>query len=122
MGRSQNVNESLCIIGALADAQDGWILEWGGDSIYVFFNVFCIGLKITHFMTLNEGSYNTRISVMLSLIAEFSQGSSAAPPSWKRSESTGFFMLNQWFFILEEVIKFSETLWILFPGKSTQHI
>lgn len=31
-------------------------------------------------------------------------------------------MLSQWFFILGEVIKISETLWILFPGKSTQHI
>lgn len=31
-------------------------------------------------------------------------------------------MQSQWFFILEEVMKFSGKLWTLFQGKSTQHI
>ena len=45
MGRSQEVNESLCTIGGLANAQDSWILEWGGDSIHVFFNVLVYWVK-----------------------------------------------------------------------------
>ena len=49
---------------------------WSGEgTVYMCFSTFlCIGLKIIHFMTLNEDSYNTRILVTLSLITEFSRG------------------------------------------------
>lgn len=119
--------KSPCTIGELDDAQDNWIWQQGGDSMQgtacrCISEFLCIALKVIHLVTLNEDSCNSKTLVMLSLVAEFSRGSSANPPSWKKSESRGYSMLSQWVFILEEVIYISETLWTLFPGINTQHI
>lgn len=115
------MSESLRTIGGLDDAQDNWMWQRGGDRMQVYFRILMYCIK-NDLVTLNEDSCDSKILVMFSLIAAFPRGSSADPPSWKKSESRGYSMLSQCVFVLEEVIYISEKLWTLFPGINAQHM